>query len=56
MKIAFSGSHGTGKTTSVYKECLNYKRNQNKDVAIITEIARQCFLPINQNAPIVSQL
>ena len=24
-KIAFSGSHGTGKTTSVFKEAYEYK-------------------------------
>jgi len=56
MKIAFSGSHGTGKTTSTYLECLRYKRTTTKDVGIVAEVARQSPLPINTDAPIESQM
>jgi len=56
MKIAFSGSHGTGKTSSVYKEASKQKLLNKGDVAVITEIARQCPLPINEKTTKKSQL
>lgn len=41
--IAFSGTHGTGKTTSVYKKAEWLKmNNQNKEVGTILEVARRC--------------
>jgi len=41
--IAYSGTHGTGKTTSVYKKAEELKmNNQNKEVGTILEIARRC--------------
>lgn len=41
--IAISGTHGTGKTTSVYKKAEELKmNNQNKEVGMILEVARRC--------------
>lgn len=55
MKIAFSGSHGTGKTTSVFMECYELKKLY-KNVDILTETARESPLPINRDATSDSQL
>lgn len=54
-KIAYSGSHGTGKTTEVFQACSNMKM-KGKNVGIVSEIARESPLPINRGAPIESQL
>jgi len=41
--IAYSGTHGTGKTTSVYKKASELKmNNQTKEVGTILEVARRC--------------
>ena len=57
MKIAISGSHGTGKTFAVLDVAKQYKLdNPNKNVTVITEIARECPFPINQNATVESEL
>jgi len=43
--IAYSGVHGTGKTTSVYETAAQYKK-QGYNVGIILETARKCPLPV----------
>lgn len=56
MKIAYSGTHGTGKSTSVFNECFNYKKKyKDKEVGIITEIPRKSPFPLNQQATVQSQ-
>ena len=58
MKIAFSGTHGTGKTTSVLdyaKQCKIWYPNSN--VEVLTEIARKTPLnSLNKNGTEGSQL
>lgn len=44
--IAFSGAHGTGKTSSVYLMAHKLKLSQRSEVGIILETARQCPYPI----------
>jgi len=44
--IAFSGAHGTGKTSSVYLMAHQLKLSQKTEVGIILETARQCPYPI----------
>lgn len=44
--IAFSGAHGTGKTTAVYSMAHELKKSQKTEVGIILETARQCPYPI----------
>lgn len=56
MKVAFSGSHGTGKTSSMLKYASKEKLNQSNEIAIITEVARQCPFPINETSTAESQL
>jgi len=57
MKIAFSGTHGTGKTTSVFELATKFKKdNTDKTVGIIAETARRCPLPINKDSTEMSQL
>ena len=57
MKIAFTGTHGTGKTTAVYDLASQLKKEHpDKSVGIIMEIARHCPLPINKNATRKSQI
>ena len=43
--IAYSGVHGTGKTTSVYEAAAHYKK-KGYNVGIILETARKCPLPV----------
>lgn len=43
--IAFSGAHGTGKTTSVYAMAAKLKKH-GVNVGIITETARECPFPV----------
>jgi len=40
--IAYSGTHGTGKTTSVYKRVNNLQMTTPSGVGIILEVARRC--------------
>ena len=53
--IAFSGTHGTGKTTSVYSKFNELKMNNLNGVGILLEIARRCPFAIlsknNENKP-----
>jgi predicted ATPase len=44
--IAFTGSHGTGKTTSVYEYCARLKKETRHEIGLITETARRCPFPI----------
>lgn len=45
--FAMSGTHGTGKTTSVYDLAGRMKRsNPRAEVGILCEVARRCPLPI----------
>jgi predicted ATPase len=56
-KIAFSGTHGTGKTTSVAQAFLDWKiNNHDKTVTIFTENARDSPFPINKNGTQEGQL
>ncbi len=43
--IAYSGVHGTGKTTAVYEAAAELKK-QGYNVGIILETARKCPLPV----------
>lgn len=56
MKIAFSGTHGCGKTTAAFKEVYNSKLdNPGKIVNILTEVARECPFPINKETTVRAQ-
>ena len=55
IKIGFTGTQGTGKTTACYELSTELKK-QGYDVNIITEAARSCPLPINENTTVKSQL
>jgi len=57
MKIAFSGTHGTGKTTRVFDEAKRLKiKFPNKTVGILSENVINCPLPINKQTSVMSQL
>ena len=57
MKIAISGSHGTGKSSYVYKKAQEEKiENPTKRISIVSEVARDCPFPINKTATEQSQL
>ena len=47
MKIAFIGTHGTGKTTLSYQLTAELKK-QGYNASMITELARKCPFPINK--------
>lgn len=47
-KISFIGTHGTRKTTAVLKFAA-FLKERGVDVGIVTEIARDCPLPINED-------
>lgn len=56
-KIAYSGAHGTGKTSCVYSESFNQKSaNPTKSVCAMNEVARDCPFQINLNSTYLSQL
>jgi len=55
MKIAFCGSQGTGKTTIAYKLAYKLKR-AGHDVYVLSEVARSCPLPINEETTREAQL
>ncbi len=55
MKIALIGTHDTGKTTLAYSTTAELKK-LDKNATMITEVARQCPLPINEQGTINSQL
>lgn len=54
--IAFSGTHGTGKTTAALTHAaLLARENPNKHIGLLTEIASECPWPINKKATELSQ-
>lgn len=59
MKIAYSGTHGTGKTTSVYHHAADLKIDPayaNKNVGIVYEVARHSPFPLNKESTHETQL
>lgn len=52
--IAFSGTHGTGKTTQAYALAAKLKK-LGKSVVVLDELARECPLPINKEATDATQ-
>ncbi len=55
VKIAFIGTHGTTKTTLAYSITGELKK-RGYNVSMITEVARDCPLPINEKSSIDSEL
>jgi len=55
MKIAFIGTHGTGKTTLAHELVTNLKK-RGIDAGIMSEVARQCPLPIKEDTTKKSQI
>lgn len=53
--IAFSGTHGTGKTTQAYKLASQLKL-KGKSVIVLDEVARECPFPINKESTDITQL
>ena len=55
--IAFSGSHGTGKSYAAYNETINLKRQYpNKSVVAICDLDAFCPYPINKNSTEKTQM
>lgn len=52
--IAFSGTHGTSKTSKAYEYATQCKV-VGKNVCVLDEVARECPLPINKGASEMSQ-
>jgi len=55
IKIGFTGTHGTGKTTACHK-LIHSLKVMGYDVDYITESARSCPFPINEQSTQKSQL
>ena len=55
MKIAFLGTHGTGKTTLAHDVVVNLKK-MGVDVGFASEVARKCPFPLNEEATKKSQI
>lgn len=55
MKIAFTGTHGTGKTTLTH-DVAGALKKKGYDIGIVTEVARNCPFPVNENTTENSQL
>src|SRR3989344_507080 len=55
MKIAFTGTHGTGKTTLTHDLVAALKK-KGYDVGLVSPVARNCPFPINENSTEESQL
>ena len=49
MKIALIGTHGIGKTTIVYELAAALKK-KGENVGILSEVVRDCPLPVNEQA------
>lgn len=57
MIIGISGTHGTGKTTLLYKLAHDLKiRHADKSISVISEIARSCPFPIFTSQSISTEL
>ncbi|GJM45284.1 MAG: hypothetical protein DHS20C21_21260 [Gemmatimonadota bacterium] len=54
MKIALIGTHGVGKTTLCFELAARLKR-RDISVELVTEIARECPLPINRDTTLDAQ-
>ncbi len=54
MKIALIGTHGVGKTTLCFDLAARLKRID-RGVQLVTEIARECPLPINRDTTLGAQ-
>ncbi len=54
MKIAFLGSHGTGKTTLCYQLAAHLKK-LDQHVDLVKEVARNCPLPLNRDTTLDAQ-
>lgn len=54
MKIALIGTHGVGKTTLCYDLAARLKR-LDRGVHLVTEVARECPLPINKGTTLDAQ-
>jgi len=55
MKIAFLGTHGTGKTTLAHELVMNLKK-KGVDAGFMSEVARNCPFPINEETTKKSQI
>jgi GTPase SAR1 family protein len=55
IKIGFCGTHGSGKTTSLYT-LASYLKQYHYDVDVVSEVARRCPYPINELSTIKTQL
>jgi len=55
MKIAFVGTHGTGKTTLAHELVMKLKK-KGVDAGFMSEVARNCPFPINQETTRKSQV
>jgi len=57
MLIAYTGTHGTGKTTSVFERAAALKKEHpRKTVGIITEVASRSPYKINKETSVDSQM
>jgi len=56
MKIAYSGSHGTGKTTKAFAKALEYKTTTPFNIFVLQEVARRSPFDINKSATRQAQL
>jgi len=54
MKVAFLGSHGTGKTTLCYQLAAHLKK-LDRHVDLVKEVARRCPLPLNRETTLDAQ-
>ena len=55
IKIGFVGPQGSGKTTKAY-ELATYLKKKGHDVFVLSEVARSCPFPINEETGRKSQL
>jgi len=55
MKIAFFGTHGTGKTTLAHELVMKLKK-KGVDAGFLGEIARKCPFPLNEETTKKSQI
>ena len=54
IRIGFVGPQGSGKTTKCYELATELKK-KGHDVYVLSEVARSCPLPLNENATLESQ-
>jgi len=55
IKIGFCGTHGSGKTTALLS-LASFLKKEHIDVDVISEVARRCPYPINENADLRTQI